>query len=412
MFQKFFTDTIMSRFIKNLLSKEILPLIDCVVDGDIVLKDCFYLYKGCIVKCIESGILGIYKEEKDLYPSDELYPSLMLFPLTGKKPAIVKIVAYYNELNMTRYSYKYQSTSHYYDSETHKYLGEYLRYLRDSKGLNLMPYYNCYNQTIIDNVYLQKPEEVDSNGYILRNTNIRSYELGMNNKYKVLAVPIKFGKTYTIALDCPSEVLLRSIIYGSSGMVRQSLSEEIYYSDELIDSYVYKHSTSFHHPFTYKVDTDNQLVYQRQKNLYLVIQVPVDNDSTLTVLEGDYTQIIDENQFRDYNLYKNLSLLQFNSKESYAFSDRLIEYLLWNVINPLDELSDNVEKTQKALYELDPIYKTLLVSKKSFYGVWDDEIKNAVLRLIQNSSSNTYFRDMDGYINKDVEKLFSRRVKS
>lgn len=37
----------------------------------------------------------------------------------------------------------FESESSLYDYKTHYYLGEYLRYIRDLDGINLMPYYNC-----------------------------------------------------------------------------------------------------------------------------------------------------------------------------------------------------------------------------------------------------------------------------
>ena len=54
MFQKFFTNTIESKFIKYLLSKTPLPLYPTISDGDYMVKDCIYIYRTSIIKCKKS----------------------------------------------------------------------------------------------------------------------------------------------------------------------------------------------------------------------------------------------------------------------------------------------------------------------------------------------------------------------
>ncbi len=531
MFQQFFTDTLMGRFIKNLLSKELIPLLDFVKEGDTILQGCYYIFNNQVIKCNRTGILRV-TEYKPLYPSNDLYPSHTLYPSGNLLPsndihpgnglypgdtlfpvgtsvsdeiiithnpsdrtypgdtlypfgelasyninmtsieetavtssytsevtylypgdslyptdgliinktnpveiptipsdptyntpfpdnflypsdtlypgsiiankitnnAEFTVLSIYNPVESTRHTYKYHSNTHYYDSETHKYLGEYLRYIRDYYNLDLMPYYNCYNNGTVDNLYLQNPT-----------TSEGSYVIGQSSDVKVLSIPIKFGKTYTIALDCPTEVLCRSVIYGPAGLVRLSLKDKTYFSDHLASSYKRIPSCTFNHPFTYSVDTNDAAMYKMQKNLYLLIQVPSTNNSSIVVLEGDYTSLktieCNEKDIRQFKLHSLLSLLQFNTGESYAFSDRLIEYLLLNVVNRIDTLTENITKTQKIISKVNDSYRKLLDNRKAMLGVWDTNINNYILKLIDEYSDQIYLTDMDGNLNRDVEEL-------
>lgn len=38
----------------------------------------------------------------------------------------------------------------------------------------------------------------------------------------MIAIPIKYNKTYTIAIDCAFPVLMKSVLYGNLGMVQDT----------------------------------------------------------------------------------------------------------------------------------------------------------------------------------------------
>ena len=423
MFQKFNSDTLMGRFVKGMLSKEPTPLLDCVKDGDILIEGCLYIYKHFVLKCETSGKLFVSPRE-ELFPSDTLYPSITLLPNLGYIPATFKVVSHFDESIAESYMYRYKSNVHWYDSETHKHLGNYLRYLRDNKNLDLMPYYNCYNSYELSDIYLRNPKqqalypsESLFSDYTLyprsSKSNRSSYVLGKHDGYRVIAIPIKFGKLYTIALDCPSTLQLRCVIYGKSGMVRIPNTDNKYYSDMLEDTYRSMVYSQFNKPFIYSVETLDKQLYQLQNCLYLLIQVPSTCNSTLTVLEGNYLTNSNAiqtttNYVRKYELFENLSLLAYNSKETYAFSDRLVEYLLMNVIHSGEEIPGNIRTYQKLLYANDPFYRSLVSSGSVSIGVWDEGIRRSVLRLIRDNEKKLSFSDQDGYINKDVEELIHK----
>ena len=416
MFQKFNTDTLVSRFIKNLLTYSEVPLLDIVHEGDYIIKDCLYIYNHFVIKCISSGFIG--DDSSRLFPSNVLYPLDVQFPNRKHPLATYKVVNHYTKEGSSQFTEKYVSSTSWYDKDTHKYLGNYLRYLRDHWGLNLMPFYNCYGSFQLEDVYLNEvgmkklyPNEtiyphVDQYPGVHRFE--KNYEIGYQTKYRVMAVPIKFNTLYTIAIECPYLVQMRSIIYDKYGMVKNGHDpvNQSYYSDneQLEKSFVQMTNTQFRKPFTYIVQTDDKDLYLHQKNLYLIIQVPKSCLSALTVLEGDYTD-------SDNQKYKNLSLLLCNTNVSYAFSDRLVEYLLQNVINPLDQFSTNVKYVQRLISQHDEEYNSLVSTGNVSLGVWDNDINDSVRRIVDKYSSVKYIVDQDGNVNKDFECLCTDMLK-
>ena len=430
MFQRFFEDTIMSRFIKNLLATTKIPMYTCVSDGDIIVANGKYIYKDYVIKCVSTGRLFV--DDSDiLVPSDTLYPSLILYPGTGEPPAKFRVLELYSSDNI-KYNYTYHSKFSYYDSDTHKHLGEYLRYLKAIKSLDLFPFYNCYNYHIVDNVSLS-----------YKNEDNKTYSIATDNRYKVVAVPIKFFRQYTVAIDCNTEVLCRCVIYSDSGMVIDGNDTSKYLSDKLETSFLAKSKTEFDSPFVYSVSPSDESLVQHQKNLYLLIQLPKDNDSAIVVLEGDYTNyeshttvkttgddvtwsdeaqsaiVVKEgvgSESKPERFSPNISLLQFNCKTSFAFSDRLLEYLLLSVIHPDDELYLNIARVQQALITIDEKYKNLtgeyrygyaeyMATRGSNYGLWDDKLTEVIRMFIEDCRDKHSLRDMCLHVNKDLEKM-------
>ena len=262
MFQKFNTDTLMSKFIKNLLEKEPIPLYDSVVDGDIIIENCLYIYKTFVIKCVKSGKLAVPVEDR-LFPSDEIHPSNYLVtvdPVVSLKTssgeyvetryfmedvAWFKVVANYTPETSTDYSKTYKSTFRYYDSYTHRYLGDYLRFYKTYKGIDLMPYYNCFTGEQLNDVHLVSPaKEVlhpandlypDKNiytgmlrTYVLSNNQV-TWGVGEDSLSTVYAIPVKFGKQYTIAVESESVVQLQAAMYTKTGMLKDMGSLRIHY---------------------------------------------------------------------------------------------------------------------------------------------------------------------------------------
>jgi len=266
--QRFLDDTVEGRFIKSILQDTYIPRYQSVIDGDYIVIDTHYVFGHSIIKCTKSGTLG----------KDAKYKVTDNFNI--------------NEFDLTTKG-NFISKESFYDSDTHYHLGEYLRYYRGQTGIDLMPLYNCYN-----NVY--------NNKFTLTPNGLSSFS---NNLFKILQVPIKFNKTYTLALDCSSNVTLcpAFIIDGDyvfSGGV--NLTNRLYENEnptKIISS------MDFLNPQTYIVNNDDGFLQRYEYCLTLLVQVPYNCDSSFVVLEGDYTDvryknIINTEGFLSYNSFK------------------------------------------------------------------------------------------------------------
>ena len=371
--QKFFTDTLISKFIKNLLLNTPLPIINTVREYDYIIKDCFYVYKDYIIKCTKSGVLVNSSTDEDVVIAE--YDMIQPFVWGQDLPTITE---------------RFMSKYNYYDSDTHLYLGKYLRCLRDIKDIDLMPFYNCFNYKIIKDTSISLDENTAEK--------------------KIIAIPIKFNKTYTIAIDSGTEVLMQSMIYGPLGLLTIN-GEDI--TEKLGNTKQRFGHLNFLQPVTYKVECDNKNLMCYEKYLYLFIQLSNSNNSSIVVLEGGYTNQSCEKiisidglstipDFRLDELFlSELSLLQINDNNSYAFSDRLIEYLLINAITSDDEISHNIYTIQKEL--------GLFNDPSIMRGVWDRKLRYIVYNTYMNRKDISKL-DINGFVDKDTERYIMRGV--
>ena len=410
--QKFYDNTIQSRFIKDLLYTTPIPRYNTVNKGDMVYQNQIYIYKSDIIKCTQTGHLNY---------SD-----------FGDRAKIKKIGDYEFGNHYPKLTERFISKNSYYDSETHKWLGKLLRCYRDIWDIDLMPFYNCFNNEYISGL------RVTSEGILTV----------PNSNAKLLKIPVKFNKTYTIAIDCNSEVLiapaimsrgaLTNVMVGSQDFDLTNLISGTYENDTFVNSYgnIRRYnSMSFKQPETYVVNntdediiistinysdnvgsvynpTKSEFLSNYEKELYMIIQLPIENKSSVVVLEGDYTESNSKKIFDASNidslpssvinnsLIGELSLLQLSDNETYPFSDRLIEYLLWNVICNKDEIGDNILRVQKA-------YNWLTTYVHSIPGVWDNSFRIKIFNDIQANEMYNHL-DCTGFIDKDVENYITK----
>ena len=404
MFQKFYENNITSKFIKSLLANTPIPTVNSCADGDLMIPGCTYVKDNFIVKCEGIEPNGDYR--------------------------LNQIIPYDFGQQYNGYTTTYVSNVSGYDSTTHYYLGQYLRTYRDVYGIDLMPFYNCYNSTYIRDIRLYEENSKPTFKVIY---DPKNYE----DDYKVMAIPIKFNKTYTIAIDCPLPYYIMPMLYGNKGL--------IFLNDHNKQSFVNGWSTlakkikgsRFNTPYTYSLNVydippqfnvdgaDEHKVaetYMSYENfLYLIIQLPITNDSSVVVLEGDYTNL-KSNKIFQLNAVENtkqlnslllseLSLLRVSDKNTYAFSDRLIEYLLLNPITNADDITLNVERIQSyasSLTNQRVNNYTPFNPKNESKGVWSNELRKYLYELTMSSRYLYNKFDINGFVDKDVEKIITR----
>lgn len=200
---------------------------------------------------------------------------------------------------------KLNSAGSVYDKTTHEYLGEYLRFLRDYHDINLMSLYNCFNNTICNNLSI---EHTDSN-----NNTIAVFD-SYDTKYKIYAIPVKLFSKYTIAIDSYHgfEVICGFYNnYSYTHTLDASTVDAITKSKSLYSKTYLKVSKSmFCQPVLFdklavenwsyqdELDNDNAKInfnkitrwdiLNREQDFKMFIKVPAACKSSIVILEGDF----------------------------------------------------------------------------------------------------------------------------
>lgn len=331
-----------------------------------------------------------------------------------------------------------------YDSYTHEYLGDYLRFHRDFLNFDLMPLYNCFSNRPCDKLKLQWQTSTGS---------IVSFDSSDTN-FKIYMIPVKLFQKYTIAIDSTYPVEMCCGIYGDYQDKRKKFATLPHVTYQRVT-----HST-FSQPFLYTalasddgtskttfieqlltstgIDSNTLIeLAQNETDLKLFLKVPVTNNSTIVILEGDYLGWndsiwnmsakqekcvnksvinIDINaKLYDLNTLKlrtPLQLLQLNTKEQHPFADRLIEYLIGNAIAKSEtEIYDNIRRAQKALASNYSANNYML----GIPGVWSSEMTILFYEYMTSGKLANKFNinhDLLGYVDKDTEKYYQATTKS
>ena len=419
--QQFYTNTIESKFIKDLIATTPLPTVDTLYKGKWIVPGCYYITDCNIVKANHITDDEAFQFDPDNFSSQ----------LTIISP--YKFDSSYPGLTST-----YSSINDGYDSKTHYYLGNYLRCIRDLRDINLMPFYNCYNGEYVTDIFINTSttttKAVDDSGNETEVTTIKHSIIQSDPNVrgkKVISIPVKFGETYSIFVDCGTEVEIMCGFYGNKGYISPTQTPAVEIKTE--NKYASLRYTSFRDGFTYTTPKPEKSTYPYTRFFRMFIQLPLNTDSSIVVLEGDYTikntaygtytyneeekqLAIDISDFptkvkQNQTLLSDLSLTQIAGTVSYAFSDRLIEYLTYNVITSEETITQNILRVQQ--------YASSLINAKlnhtepfnmslSTPDVWDTKLQTYLFNLAKESKYIQNKLDLTGYVDKDVEQVITR----
>lgn len=337
---------------------------------------------------------------------------------------------YYNQ-NILNITHNLVIKNNIYDYATHNRLGNYLRFVRDYKGVNLMSMYNCFNGQSANNVDISI-----NNGTINFDTS--------DTSYKIFTIPVKYNKKYTFFVDCSTNVEIIACFYLNNNQLNDLIvnsNSKILENNLYNNTYLKVKGTRFNTPFVYdKLENlltslysaspvnENNINFlikkafaQKELELTLLLKLPKDNNSSIVVLEDDYSNdnaqryyssdrvfsshtqyLVDYDKpseiskFNLYNSYKQLTYL--NDNNSYPFSNRLIEYLVGNVITPIDDIELNTKRVESNLI------KNKVITSYTPYYEWDNNLRARIFLEAQNKKVlNTTF-DILGFVDKDVEE--------
>lgn len=405
-------DNIIIGEIKEKLSSFDLPRYPIFIDGkeNILIPNTYYIYNYSIVKYIGDNVN--IATNYDVSYFEHIEPFL------------------FTNLKENDYTNLVISNNRY-DFKTHKYLGDYLRFYRDYYKLDLMSMYNC-NMGELSN---QLNVSWDNGKKIIEFK-------GKSSTYKIYKVPVRLNNTYSIFYNCATSIeMMLGLDESCSYDLWNSNNDDSFYVNKLCKlSYVKKSGVMFSKPFTYKVEVDTNIlpyVFTQNKNLMLYIKVPFNNNSSLVVLEnyplsyfgfgfkaGNLVTSVLRNKgfLTNYigglNLNKTMSrykrtevgkdnvlstypsnpqLTFIDDGEQHPFSNRLIEYLVGNVITNIDDIGQDITRVE------DNLIKQGIISEYTSYQMWDDSLRTALYLKANSIGLLDTNKDILGYVDKDVE---------
>lgn len=477
---KFNDDNIFVGYLKELLSSIQIPTIKIYRKDSECIKNTLYLKDNYIVKCDSEQIINFVNKVDE----DTLIESIeeKITPPTFKPIQYFKFNKGYNNFTSS-----FNNTNLIYDKETHIYLGNYLRYLRDYNHLDLMSMYNCFTDETPKNLNIKVNTQMknESDNFIYSDFNSEQAN------YKYYIIPVKFFEDYMISIDSTLPLELCCCFYGKryynlgvndslSSLTYKKISSSIFdkpfkYTllNELKDSLNALQNKYF--------SLEDYINYE--KDLKLVIKLPKDNLSSIVVIEGNhniYNEKYFEGTYSKNNIYRTDSgheneilsstdsfdsnclnqkyvnmivnfknsldsfnnmenikfptksqLTFFNSGNNIPFSNRLLEYLVDNVVTNNEDISDNIKRIQYNLlnkHETNIKFKKLneeiikqenesgkILPKNSLYkgalntlpsklGIWDDTYKACLYEVAKQKNLHENEFDILCYMDKDVEK--------
>lgn len=363
---KFNNTNIFTGYIKQLLYSFNLP--QCKVFSSE--EECLSYFEEIKINNYILAIIKNYKDNKDC-----------IVKIDSNKEIFVIDYYIFNRryLNLTK---NLRLDNLIYDSYTHKYLGDYLRFIRDYKNIDLMSMYNCY---------IDKIEE--------------------DKTYKYIYIPVKYNSKYTLVYN--SSKLTNYIFTAENDF---NTISKLFDSANTLGVTTYSDKNLIESPLA---SSDYDL--NKETELKLILRIDKTTSTSIIMLEGDFSYAksyytnyqfnFDElDSYNDPNfelLRSNLQLLNplyMSTNENYPFADRLIEYLLSNVITPDDTISrDIIDFKYKVREKYEGKKKSQIGRLRATFD------KSESIRLLDAFNKNTLLDkntfDIIGYVDKDIEAV-------
>lgn len=303
-----------------------------------------------------------------------------------------------------------------YDRYTHRYLGNYLRFLRDYKGIDLMSMYNCFDGEAFKGQF-----------------KVNNVIFGNNGKNITYKIPIT-KKALTIKFF--SDNLVNMCIYVDSNetYTRKNTENEdvqIAYKQTIAEKTFLNKKTN--QIFTYDIinklwgsaesarmtvssvftNDEKNFINRNFNKLFLLLNVNKVTEDSIVVLEGsnfidNQTSFYNNKDYIHFAVYPQLLSLE-NSKGNYLIGDRLIEYLTHNAICPLSGLAD-INRMHSVIKD-NPHSFPFRDEEKYKYGYWTEiDSKNIKYFIKKNAYKLSNIYDLLGYVDKDVEQLIKEKI--
>ena len=159
----------------------------------------------------------------------------------------------------------------------------------------------------------------------------------------------------------------------------------------------------------------DRTLQEHEKYLYLAIQLPKTNTSSIVVIEGDFSSVADNyiasaegiNKLSDRQLSlifrSQLSLLQSNSGEQIPYADKLIAYLLQYTIDCREEIDENVAGIETKI-DYHPALPEFVK------GIWDVDLRYTLYSKYMNIQNIEWIdkKDILGFVDRDIENAANK----
>lgn len=301
----------------------------------------------------------------------------------------------------------------YYSTETHEHLGNYLRSYSEYYKINLMGLYNCFSNRLISNISLPLSvnEQNTSNKKV---KNVWYTSAGPRDDCTITCFPIRVDSSYTIKIygSVKGNIIIQPIFYNGSTYIKINGNNR---NTVIFNESIYGYTNNITYTFDESI-YGNKISYdkllQNQKYLYLFIQVPV--------VEGLRISVIEDSNF--FNVVNKSLLNLSNINYNVPFSDKLLEFLVGNVITREDPIKQNITRVQNLIdaikpkgvtfteYEKGassvaiPPYNDIVSTDKEYSpipGMYDDTLRI----ILYDYLSGREISDFTGYVDKDVEEI-------